>query len=173
MPDLLGRLRSLLRAVTGRKRGPEMYRNLRSTALRYEPSELEVPDGAPWGGALMAMMETGLPDGIATLVAMADDSVSMYFSTGGIVVGVGEHAAVRGVAERFRAVASESRHLLQRSEDFPLPDAGQVRFHVRTVDGTYSGAVTEALLRSGRHSLASLYHAGQDLTTEVRQATPE
>ena len=63
--------------------------------------------------------------------------------------------------------------MLQRSEEFPLPDAGQVRFHVRTVDGIYSGAVTEALLRSGRHSLASLYHAGQDLTTEVRLATPE
>jgi hypothetical protein len=142
-------------------------------ALRYDPSEVEVPDDAPWSGALMAIMETGLPDGIATLVAIADGSVSMYFSTGAAVIGAGEHAAVRGAAERFRAVASESRHLLQRSEDFILPDAGQVRFHVRTADGTYSGAATEALLRSGRHALASLYNTGQDLTTEVRLATPE
>jgi hypothetical protein len=150
-----------------------MYRTLRSMALQYDASSGEVPDGAPWSGALVAMMETGLPDGTATLVAIADGSVSMYFSTGAAVIGAGEHAAVRGAAERFRTVASESRHLLQRTEDFPLPDPGQVRFHVRTVDGTYSGAVTEALLRSGRHHLASLYNTGQDLTTEVRLATPE
>jgi len=150
-----------------------MYRTLRSMALQHDASDVEVPDDAPWGGALMAMMETGLPDGTATLVAIADGSVSMYFSTGAAVIGAGEHAAVRGAAERFRTVATESRHMLQRSEDFPLPDAGQVRFHVRTIDGTYTGAVTEALLRSGRHSLASLYNTGQDLITEVRLATPE
>ena len=92
-------------------------------SLRHDPAEVGVPDDAPWGGALMAMMESGLPDGIATLVAIADGTVSIYFSTGASVIGAGEHAAVRGVAERFRAVASESRHMLQRSEDFPLPSA--------------------------------------------------
>ena len=172
MPDLLGRVRSLL-GMAGRKSGPEMYRTLRSMALEYDPSSVQVADDEPWSGALVAMMETGLPDGTATLVAIVDGSVSMYFSTGAAVIGAGEHAAVRGAAERFRAVASESRHLLQRSEDFPLPDAGQVRFQVRTADGTYSGAVTEALLKSGRHALASLYNSGQDLTTEVRLATPD
>jgi hypothetical protein len=173
MPDLFGRIRSLLRSATGRKSGPEMYRTLRSMALRFDPSEVEVPDDTPWSGALMAIMEIGLPDGTATLVAIADGSVSMYFSTGAAVIGAGEHAAVRGAAERFRLVASESRHLLQRSEDFPLPDTGQVRFHVRTIDGMYSNAVTEALLRSGRHALATLYNTGQDLITEVRMAAPE
>jgi hypothetical protein len=167
------RLRSRIWSLTGRKSGPEMYRTLRSMALRYDPSEIEVPDGTPWGGALMAIMETRLPAGTATLVAIADGSVSMYFSTGAAVIGAGEHAAVRGAAERFRSAASESRHMLQRSEELPLPEPGQVRFHVRTVDGLYSGAVTEALLRSGRHSLASLYNTGQDLITEVRLATPE
>lgn len=173
MPGWVERLRSRIRSLTGRTGGPETYRSLRSMALTYDPSEVEVPDDAPWGGALMAMMETGLPAGTATLVAIADGSVSMYFSTGAAVIGAGEHAAVRGAAERFRTVAAESRHMLQRSEDFALPDTGQVRFHVRTIDGTYTGAVTEALLRSGRHSLASLYNTGQDLITEVRMATPE
>jgi hypothetical protein len=173
MPGWVERLRSRIRSLTGRTGGPEMFRTLRSMALGYNPSDLEVPDDAPWGGAPMAMMETGLPNGTATLVAIADGSVSMYFSTGAAVIGAGGHAAVRGAAERFRTVASESRHLLQRSEDFPLPESGQVRFHVRTIDGTYTGAVTEALLRSGRHALASLYNAGQDLITEVRMATPE
>jgi hypothetical protein len=173
MPGWVARLRSRIGSLLGRKGGPGTYRTLRSMALRYDPSEVEVPDDTPWGGALMAIMETGLPDGPATLVAVADGTVSMYFSTGAAVIGAGEHAAVRGAAERFRAVASESRHMLQRSEDVPLPEPGQVRFHVRTVDGMYSGAATEALLRSGRHSLASFYNAGQDLTTEVRLATPE
>ena len=173
MPSWIQRLRSLLGRATGRTSGPEMYRTLRSMALAYDPSAVEVAEDAPWSGALVAMMETGLPAGTATLVAIADGTVSMYFSTGAAVIGAGEHAAVRGAAERFRSVAAESRHLLQRTEDFPLPDAGQVRFHVRTVDGAYSTAVPEALLRTGRHAIASLYHAGQDLITEVRLATPD
>lgn len=167
------RLRSRLGALVGRTSGPEMYRTLRSMALDYEPSAADVPADEPWSGALVAMMEIGTADGTATVVAMADGAVSMYFSNGAAVVGVGEHAAARGAAQRFRTVAAESRHQLQGAAAFPLPDPGQVRFHVRTVDGRYSGVAPEALLRTGRDPLAPLYAAGQDLITEVRLLSPD
>jgi hypothetical protein len=47
-----------------------------------------------------------------------------------------------------------------------------VRFQVRTVDGIYSGVAPETALQAGRHPLAPLYAAGQDLLTEIRLATP-
>jgi len=150
-----------------------MYRTLRSMALEYDPAEVDVPTDEPWTGALMAMMEIGSADGTATVVAMVDGTVSMYFSNGSAVIGVGEHAAARGAAQHFRTVAAESRHQLGGAETFPLPEGGQVRFHVRTVDGRYSAGAPEALLRTGRHPLAPLYAAGQDLITEVRLASPD
>jgi hypothetical protein len=141
-------------------------------ALGYDPATIAVPEGEAWGGALVALMELGRPDATATILAVADGSVSMYLSTGGGVIGAGEHAAVRGVAARFRTVAAESRGLLRRTDDFPLPEPGQVRFQVRTLEGAYSGVAPEAALQSGRHPLAPLYAAGQDLLTEIRLAIP-
>jgi hypothetical protein len=149
-----------------------MYKNLRSMALSYDATTISVPDGEPWSGAHVALMEIGWPSATVTILAIADGSVSVYFSTGAAVIGAGEHAAVRGVAERFRTVVAESRGLLQRTEDFPLPDLGQVRFHLRGVDGAYSGVAPEAVLQAGRHPLSPLYDAGQDLLTEIRLATP-
>jgi len=172
MPGWRERLRSLIGRAAGRPSGPEVYQSLRSMALGYDSSTIAVPDGERWSGAHVAVMEIGLPNATVTILAIADGSVSVYFSTGAAVIGAGEHAAVRGVAERFRMVFAESRGLLQQTVDFPMPDPGQVRFQVRTVDGKYSGVAPEAALQTGRHPLAPLYAAGQDLLTEVRLVAP-
>jgi hypothetical protein len=156
----------------GQRRRPDVFRGLRSTALAVDPASIAIQDGESWSGAAMAAMEIGLPDATATIVAIADGTVSMYLSSGGGVIGAGAHAAVRGAAERFRTVVAESRGLMQRGDELPLPDSGQVRFHARLADGPYSAAAAEAVLRTGRHPLSPLYAAGQDLLTEIRLSTP-
>jgi hypothetical protein len=151
---------------------PEVFQELRSIALGVDLATIAVEDGRPWSGAAVAVMEMNVTGTVATIVATADGGVSMYLSSGGGVIGAGGHAAVQPAAERFRNVAADSRGLLQAPEGFPLPEAGQVRFHVRTDDGEYSGSADEVALRSGRHPLSPLYAAGQDLLTEIRLATP-
>jgi len=94
----------------------------------------------------------------------------MYTSAGGGVIGAGEHAAVRGAGDRFRAVVADSHGLLQRTQTFPLPGEGEVRFHARVGDDRLTAAAPEAQLRTGRHLLSPLYDAGQDLITEIRLA---
>jgi hypothetical protein len=141
-------------------------------ALAVEPASIRVPDGESWRGAAMAAMEIPLSNGIATIVAIADGTVSMYLSSGGGVIGAGGHAAVRAAADGFRTLAAESRGLLQPADEWPLPEPGHVRFHVRTVDGAYSATAAEASLRARSHPLSALYAAGQDLLTEIRLSTP-
>jgi len=173
MPDWGKRLRSGLGRAAGRPSEIDVYHGLRSMALDVDPATIAVPDGEPWSGALMAAMEVGLNKAIATIVAIANGTVSMYVSTGGGVIGAGEHAVVKAAADRFRGVTADSRGLLQSTTDFPLPEPGQVRFQARTADGAWTGVATEEALRSGRHSLSALYAAGQDLLTEIRLSTPE
>jgi len=141
-------------------------------ALGVDPATIAVPDGESWSGTAMAAMEIGLNNAIATIVAIGDGSVSMYISTGEGVIGAGGHAAVKAAADRFRAVAADSRGVLQRTEDSPLPETGKVRFHARTADGAFTGTAEEVTLRAGRHPLSPLYGAGQDLLTEIRLSTP-
>ena len=83
-------------------------RELRDQALSTRASELGLrPNGSRvWG----ILMETGYPEAVATLVAFADGTTSLYFSSGGGTIGAGDHIAVRTVAESFLRAADE--HLL-------------------------------------------------------------
>jgi hypothetical protein len=139
-------------------------------ALGFDPAAIRRPDGERWTGAAVAAMELGLAGSRATvtIVAIADGTVSMYTSPGGGVIGAGEHAAVRGAGDRFRAVVAETHGLLQHTQTFPLPTEGEVRFHARVGDDRLTAAAPEAQLRTGRHMLSPLYDAGQDLITEIR-----
>jgi hypothetical protein len=172
MPSWIDSIKSRLRRRGSRSERADIYDGLRSMALGLDPESLSVPDGEQWSGAAVAAMELGLGSGTAMIVAIADGTVSMYVSSGGGVIGSGEHAAVRNAADHFRTVVAESRDLLQVSGEPPHPVAGQVRFHARKLDGAFSAGAPEALLRTGRHPLAPLYAAGQDLLTEIRLATP-
>jgi hypothetical protein len=171
MPGWRDRLQGVWAGITGRRRSSDVFEGLRKMALGADPASIRTPADEPWSGAAVAAMELGVDGATATIVAIADGTVSMYLSRGGGVIGAGEHAAVRGQGQRFRTVLADSRGLLTRTPDFPLPGPGQVRFHARVGDDRFTGVATEAALRGGRHPLAPLYAAGQDLLTEIRLAS--
>jgi len=131
VPSWIDGLKSRLRPAAP-PNGPEIYRDLRSLALGLDPASIDVPDGESWTGAAVAAMELNIAGAITTIVAVADGSTSMYLSSGGGVIGAGEHAAVRAVAERFRTVATDLLGLFVRTSELPTPDVGEVRFQVRT-----------------------------------------
>ena len=171
MPDWRDRLRGIWAAIGGRRRSADVFSDLRSMALGLDPASIRTPPGEPWTGAAVAAMEQAVGGATATIVAVADGTVSMYLSTGGGVIGAGEHAAVRAEGQRFRTVIADSRGLLVRTAEFPLPRAGEVRIHARIGADRFTGVAPEALLRTGRHVLAPVYAAGQDLLTEIRLAS--
>lgn len=171
MPDWRERLQAVVAGIGGRRRPSDAFQGLRAMALGVDPGSIPTPADEPWSGAAVAAMELSVDGATATVVAIADGTVSMYLSRGGSVIGAGEHAAVSGQGQRFRTVVADSRGLLARTADFPLPGPGQVRFHARVGDDRFTGVATEAALRGGRHPLAPLYAAGQDLLTEIRLAS--
>ena len=172
MPGWLERLGSRFRRAGGATSGAGVYAGLRALATDADIGSIEPEAGEPLRGVAVAMMEIGLEKGVATFVAIADGTVSMYTSTGGGVIGGGGHVAVLEAARRFRGAMADSRRLLRPSSEFPLPEPGTVRFHARSVDGGWTAVATEQALRTRQHPLAELYAAGQDLVTELRLSTP-
>jgi hypothetical protein len=152
--------------VLGRGAEPR-YLELRSLVLHLDPAEIEVPDGE-WPGASVALMEMPVGDATATIVAVADGTVSLYTSTGGGTIGAGEHLSARRAGHRFLQAAADSAPWMTPTTDFPLPSDGHIGFHVRTPQGDVTGEASEEALRGRRHRLAPLYLAGQDLITEIR-----
>ena len=168
MPGFGDWVRARIRGPKRLEGGTDVIAELRARALDLDVASIRTPDGEPWQGAAVAMMEIGLESGVASFLAIADGTVSMYTSVGGGVIGAGEHAAVRGAAERFRVVAADARRHLQTTTEFPLPAPGEVRFHVRMGADALTAGESERALATGRQPLSELYAAGQDLITEIR-----
>jgi hypothetical protein len=167
----LDRIRARLGRGGGRRDPAAIYVDLRTMAFEVDPATLQLPGDEPWTHAIFAAMELSVDGATATVLTVADGTVSLYLSTGGGVIGAGDHAAVRDAGQRFRHLVAESRDLLHQTAEFPLPGPGDVRFHARIDDAWLTAAASEAALRAGRDPLAELYAAGQDVLTEIRLAS--
>ncbi len=118
-------------------------------------------------------METGYPEAIATLVAMADGTTSLYTSNGGGAIGSGEHEAVRTVALAFVNAACEFTSAMQWTDSFPLPPIGYVRFNLITARGNWTAEAPEQDLGYMRHPLSPLFHKGHEVLSAIRVLPPQ
>ena len=161
---------SFLRRLLGRPsaRDPgDVYAALRSQVLTLAPEAVgPMPEGQD---VCVAVMDWNLGQGIATLVAVVDGTVSLYVSSGGGVIGAGQRERPRRAADAFLAAAHLHRGVLQPATELPLPAPGHVSFHIRTLHGNLTATATTDAVRDASHPLAPLFATGQDLLTALRE----
>jgi len=146
----------------------EVFLRLRGQLLEVDPAELGFSPSPRLPRIWATLMEMGLDTGTASLVAVADGTTSLYLSTGGGVIGGGEHQAVRRVSEAFLDTAEAHLDRLQPISKAPLPQTGAIRFHALTFDSLRSAEVEEGQLVDGRSELAPLFYAGNEVLTQLR-----
>jgi hypothetical protein len=148
--------------------GEQVYQGLRAQILTLDPAAaglLHGPDHpVVWG----ALMETGHPRGTATLVALADGTTSLYFSTGGGIIGGGFHQAVATATRSFLADLEHHLPMLRPDPDATLPAVGQVVIRALTYTGRMSAEAAEDDLGHGRHQLSPVFHAAHRVIAELR-----
>ena len=146
---------------------------LRTRALTFSADTLGVALPAPpphvWG----AIMEIGFPGAAATLVCLADGSTSLYFSSGGAMIGAGERPAVRAAAAEFLRAAELALSAFAPSSVSPLPPPGRVQFYLRTSDGLMAQGADEQELGRGGGPLAPLFQAGHAVIARMREIHEE
>ena len=106
---------------------------------------------------LAVLMETGYPEAVAALVAVADGDTSLYFSNGGGIIGAGEYKQVYDGSLTLVSKAGIYFNKLTLTENFPLPKKGFTRFYVVTPSGTYTDEVLEDDLGNERHILSAVF----------------
>jgi hypothetical protein len=143
-----------------------VMRELRERALTADAMDIGVAadPAVPWG----VIMETGYPGAVASLVAFADGSASLYLSSGGGVIGGGEHASVNAAARSLITKAAGQMHQFEPAPDHPVPAEGMTRFYIRTEKGLRTAAAPESELAEGKHPLTPLFEAGHEVITELR-----
>jgi len=147
----------------------DIYNDLRNKVFNLDPATIGlVPTNSNriWG----MLMETGYPEAVATLVTIADGSVSLYFSNGGGLIGVGEYEETRKASDSFISSASEYIQHAKLTKKFPLPKIGYSRFYFLTFNGIFTFESKEDDLGNKRLSTSPLFFKAQEVITQARIA---
>ncbi len=148
----------------------ENYAVLRDAVFATRPETLGLiepsDDNAVWG----VVMETAYPEAIATLVAMADGAVSLYFSNGGGIIGAGSAPAARHAARALLEMSPRFLSACAPATKFPLPEKSHVRFYLLAWRSTLTAEAAEEALAGNGHALSPLFHQAHEVITQIRLA---
>jgi hypothetical protein len=121
-----------------------------------------------WGG----LMEIGLLDSTtATVVCLGDGTAGLYKgSNGGTKRGDG-YEDVGAASRRFLELAGSVVNVMQKAETYPMPKTGRIRFYIMTATGVFTADESEKTLIEGKHGLSPLYSAGNEVLSQMHEAT--
>jgi hypothetical protein len=146
----------------------EPYTGLRKTIFETNPRDIGINlptnEIAVWG----VLMETGYAKAIVTLVSLADGTVSLYFSNGGGIIGLGPHAGPHQASEALLKAAPTFLGSTEPTSNFPLPQQTETRFYLLTNRGVFTASAREEDLGKDRSPLSPLFYKAQDLITQIR-----
>jgi hypothetical protein len=158
----------LFNKFLGKKRNvADSFLKLRNMALSLDPRQVGLkPDASrPVFGILM---ETVYDDTVVTLVAMGDGSVSLYFSNGGGIIGLGEYDEPQKACFSLLSFAQEFVSQFQSTKDYPLPADGYTSFYFLTAQGVLTATARQPDLENKRNPLSPLFYKAQEVITEAR-----
>jgi hypothetical protein len=142
------------------------YLGLREMVLTLDPSNLGVTRESNniWG----VLMETTYPEATVTLVTLADGTVSLYFSNGGGIIGLGQHEGPRKACVEFLSIAHNYLNQATPVNSFPLPAVGQTIFYFLTFDGAFMAEAKKVDLGNNRLPLSLFFHKAHEVITQIR-----
>lgn len=142
-----------------------MFHDLRGRALATRPSDLGIPESLSVYGALL---ELGMGDDTATVVCFITGDASLYYSTGGGIIGGSGIPSVSAAAIRMVHVFADLVDLLPVVESVAVPGDGRAGFVALTTSGLRSVSGSVMAIETDGTDLTPLYAAGQDVISAFR-----
>lgn len=146
----------------------DSYAALRNRVFTTTPESLGIHarDDQVWG----VLMETGYPPAVVTLLALAEGTVSIYFSPGGGIIGAGEYPEPGRLRGELISEAQKYSSQAKTTKVFPLPEQSLTRFYFLKGGGevVYAEA-NEDDLGKKRHVLSPLFYKGHELMAAIRE----
>ena len=113
------------------------YHELRQLALDFIPTtdRVKAMDSHP---VYAAIVDMDMGNSIVTLVCIADGTTSLYFSTGGGQIGIGQaDESVCAASIAFLHGAEQVLDALTITDEFTLPTKLKHHIYLKTMKGTY------------------------------------
>lgn len=143
------------------------YMVLRGNALAQNRQSLglELPDSAVYG--LIIDWEKG--DGISTLVAFQSGDASIYFSSGGGIIGGIQHEEVKVAVQQLIAQAQEDLVHMELTKTTPLPHNDCIRFYALTGLGVYTYQEVYSKLEDQSSVMSTLFGEANKVIAAIRR----
>lgn len=134
-----------------------------------DPAEVGLPQEQyqlpVWG----IVMETGLSDGFFTLSVLAEGTTSLYFSSGGGILGGGQHANVRVASGLLLKQAQLTYRQGEIVEEPNPPTQAMVNFYFLTYSGIYGLGGQEDHFKVNSGDLSELFTLAHGVIRELRE----
>ena len=164
----------LIGKLFGASRPPqnEVYSKLRNQALNVTTRDLDL-DSDPAAPIHAVIMETGQADAVATFACFLDGSASLYLSTGGGVIGGGQHESVRTACVEMMSITNKYAAAFMAAckpvSSFAYPGNREVFFYLVTDKGVYQARCRQSALAEQRDPFSALFNNCHAVMSEVRQ----
>ena len=140
-----------------------IFEALRSQALSVGAASVGIAPSAELPRVYGVVMDRAYPEGLATLVAFADGTTSLYTSGGGGVIGGGEHASVAALNRQLLIAAEDHLERFSLRHQTELPNDGRVLITVLTYTGRFAAESSAEDLGEGRHAAAPVFYAAHEV----------
>jgi hypothetical protein len=146
----------------------EIFQAIRNKLLSLDPQEVDITATPEHPHIWGVMMEFILSGSVVTLAGLVDGTTSLYFSTGGGILGSGNHPKVGAAARELVGKAELALECFQPVREYPFPDEGFIRFYALTFNGILMAECPDKDVKDPLLGLSGLYEAAQDLITQVK-----
>lgn len=145
------------------------YLGLRNQALHVKPDKMGLPATLEPTEPMAVLIDWPTSKVVATVSAFADGTASIYISNGGGFIGGGQgYESIRRAGQNMLATARFYRPLMHTTQDFPLPQEGEIFFYVVTNSGVFTARASEAACKNRTDPLTKLCVAGQNVIMQYR-----
>jgi hypothetical protein len=144
----------------------DIYLEMRNRAFTTKADKIGLQSDTlePYG----IIVETGLQNGISTVVIYKTGDASMYFSSGGGYIGGIGHEEIRNAVSKTIEKTQDQIPRMKPTNEYPLVERGQVRVYALTPSGLFYDESTESAVFDSDSAARVIFSEIQDVITGFR-----
>lgn len=147
------------------------FEGLRNMAFTATPEQLGLSLSSDKTFVYGVIMDWEMGGATATTVSYQTGDASLYLSSGGGVIGGGQHQIVNSAAKLFVSLAQTFLDKTTKTETTPLPSADEVRFYFLTNKGVFVGQEQMKNFENNSSAWLKLFEEGNNVLTELRKTS--
>lgn len=147
------------------------FEELRNMAFTVTPEQLEFSLPTDKTVVYGVIMDWEMGGATATTVCYQTGDASLYLSSGGGVIGGGQHQNVNSAAKQFVTLAQSFLDKTTKTETTPLPATNEVKFYFLTNKGVFAGQETMKNFENNSSIWLELFEEGNNVLTQLRLTT--